>query len=167
MSRSSVGRVSGAGSRLVGGTSTIRATGRYLQRQLWAWPFVAAVVFGGAGWWVHRSVVEICMKHAREAPVPPSVWTTTPVSPDLEKLLLRCLAKAPADRPSHAAALLRELDKCSVDVTWTAADAAAWWDARAVAGAVAAAGAAPQAPDAALLPAESETTLAYSEGRNA
>src|SRR4051794_8555064 len=56
LSRSSIGRVSGAMSRLFGGASTVQATGRFLRRQLWAWPIIAAVVFGGIGWWVHRSV---------------------------------------------------------------------------------------------------------------
>jgi hypothetical protein len=27
-----------------------------LHRQLWAWPIIAAVLLGGAGWWVNRSV---------------------------------------------------------------------------------------------------------------
>jgi eukaryotic-like serine/threonine-protein kinase len=55
-SRSSPGRISGAVARILGGTSTVQATGRFLRRQLWAWPVIAAVLFGGAGWWVHRSV---------------------------------------------------------------------------------------------------------------
>ena len=28
----------------------------FLRRQLWAWPIVAAILFGGAGFFVHRSV---------------------------------------------------------------------------------------------------------------
>src|SRR3954465_15495043 len=56
MSRSAVGRASGAVSRLLGGASTVQASGRFLRRQLWAWPIIAAVLFGGAGWWVHLSV---------------------------------------------------------------------------------------------------------------
>jgi len=43
-------------------------------------------------------------------------------------LLLRCLAKAPSDRPADAADLLRELlQTCTVGGQWTALDAAAWW----------------------------------------
>ena len=56
MSRSAVGRASGLVSRLFSGSSRIQATGRFLRRELWAWPIIAAVVFGGAGWWVHQSV---------------------------------------------------------------------------------------------------------------
>jgi hypothetical protein len=82
-------------------------------------------VFPGA------TVVEVCMKQVKEEPVPPSRRAGKPVSPGLEALVLRCLAKDPAARPADAAALLRELDAVAVVGTWTAADAAAWWAAHA------------------------------------
>src|SRR4051812_13158679 len=66
LSRSAIGRMSGAVSRLFGGTSTMRVTGRFLRRQLWAWPIIAAVLFGGAGWWVNQSV-ESAMQQQRAA----------------------------------------------------------------------------------------------------
>src|SRR5689334_3382824 len=66
LSRSSVGRVSGAVSRLFGRASTVQATGRFLRRQLWAWPILAAVLFGGAGLWVYHSV-ENAMARQRAA----------------------------------------------------------------------------------------------------
>jgi hypothetical protein len=55
-SRSAVGRFSGTVSRWFGSSSTLQATGRFLRRQLWAWPIIAAVLLGGAGWWVGRSI---------------------------------------------------------------------------------------------------------------
>jgi eukaryotic-like serine/threonine-protein kinase len=73
------------------------------------------------------TVMEICMKHAKSAPEPPSARRGQPVSVDLEALLLRCLAKAPADRPSDAAEMSRELEICSVAGVWTLLDAAAGW----------------------------------------
>jgi len=79
-------------------------------------------VFTGA------TVVEICMKHVRETPQPPSSRLGRGVSPSLDALILRCLAKPRADRPGDAAALLRELEECKVAGTWTADDAALWWD---------------------------------------
>jgi hypothetical protein len=78
-------------------------------------------VFTGA------TVMEICIKHVKATPEPPSARLGKPVSPDLETLLLRCLAKAPSDRPADAGELLRELQTCVVDGTWTARDAVAWW----------------------------------------
>ncbi len=73
------------------------------------------------------TVMEICMKHVQDAPEPPSVRKGQAVSAELEALLLRCLAKSPADRPTDAADLMSQLESCVVVGTWTAADAAAWW----------------------------------------
>ena len=74
-----------------------------------------------------ESVMEICMQHVHAAPEPPSLRAGKRISPDLEVLLLRCLAKVPSDRPADAAQMQRELDRCAVEGTWTADDAAAWW----------------------------------------
>ena len=71
--------------------------------------------------------MDICLKHVREAPEPPSARLGKPIAPALEALVLRCLAKARADRPGDAGALLQDLDKCPVAGTWTADDAADWW----------------------------------------
>lgn len=60
-------------------------------------------VFDGA------SVVEVCGHHLHSEPVPPSQRLGVPQPPALEALLLRCLAKDPAARPSSAGALLNEL----------------------------------------------------------
>ncbi len=83
--------------------------------------FTGAPVFNGA------SVTEICLKHAQLAPEAPSARCGRQVSPELEQLLLSCLAKSPADRPADAADLLCRLEACAVDGRWTTADAAAWW----------------------------------------
>jgi tRNA A-37 threonylcarbamoyl transferase component Bud32 len=74
-----------------------------------------------------ETVMEICMQHVIAAPEPPSVRSGKPISTDLETLLLRCLAKLPSHRPSDAADLKRELERCVVLGTWTERDAAAWW----------------------------------------
>lgn len=73
------------------------------------------------------SVMEICMKHVNATPEPPSTRRGKPLSEGMEKLLLRCLAKSPADRPADAEDLLRELSACQVDGVWTSLDAAGWW----------------------------------------
>jgi serine/threonine-protein kinase len=65
--------------------------------------------------------------HVNNAPQPPSARTDRPLSPALERLLLRCLAKSPADRPQDAADLLALLEACAVPGRWTAGDAARWW----------------------------------------
>jgi eukaryotic-like serine/threonine-protein kinase len=73
-----------------------------------------------------KTVLDICMKHVNEEPTPPSARGAT-VSPELEQVLLKCLAKSPDDRPPTAAALLAALDDCPVSGKWTAAVAATWW----------------------------------------
>src|SRR4051794_3899182 len=65
LSRTTVGLMTGAVSRMFGGSTGVKATGRFLRRQIWAWPIIAAVVFGGSGWWVHRKV-ENAMREQRE-----------------------------------------------------------------------------------------------------
>lgn len=78
-------------------------------------------VFSGA------TIMEICMKHVKEPPEPPSARTRQPISKDLEALLMKCLAKAPADRPRDAGELLRALEACVLAAQWTAQEAAQWW----------------------------------------
>ncbi len=74
-----------------------------------------------------RTVMEIVLKHTRETPVAPSVRRGAPITPEVESLILRCLAKSPTDRPADAAALLREIDRCPLRGSWNADDAANWW----------------------------------------
>jgi len=73
-----------------------------------------------------KSVVEICMKHMNKEPTPPSSRGAV-VGPELEQLLLRCLAKSPDSRPQNAGALLAALEECPVSGKWTATLAASWW----------------------------------------
>jgi serine/threonine-protein kinase len=49
------------------------------------------------------------------------------ISADLEELIMRCLSKAPAQRPASASALEEALGQCKTARPWTAQDAADWW----------------------------------------
>ena len=73
------------------------------------------------------TIMEICMKHVREAPQPPSQRSGKSFNPELEALILRCLAKAPADRPADAGEVIRLLDKLVLPETWTPTEASTWW----------------------------------------
>jgi hypothetical protein len=53
------------------------------------------------------------------------------VSPDLEELLMSCLAKKPAERPASADAFEAALAKCAAAARWSRAEADAWWQKRA------------------------------------
>ena len=51
-----IGRTTSRISRLIGRSVTLKSTGKFLRQQLWAWPIIAAVLLGLAGWWVNRAV---------------------------------------------------------------------------------------------------------------
>ncbi len=74
-----------------------------------------------------RTVMEVCMKHVRETPDEPSKRLGRPISAGLEALILRCLAKDPAQRPASTRLLIDELAQCEPSQPWTRADAEAWW----------------------------------------
>ncbi len=88
---------------------------------------VAYFLLTGSPVFSGTSVIEICTKHAQTPPEPPSSRLKRPVGQDLERLILRCLAKARQDRPADAANLLRELEEFHINGRWTADDAADWW----------------------------------------
>lgn len=69
--------------------------------------------------------VEICNRHLEAAPVPPS--ELAPVPADLERVVLRCLAKEPTNRPADTAELISDLEQCAAASDWVAADAQGWW----------------------------------------
>ncbi len=78
-------------------------------------------VFGG------RSVVEVCGHHLHSNPVAPSERVEGGVPPDLEAVLLSCLAKAPAERPQSASDLRQRLRACEASGGWTDEAAREWW----------------------------------------
>jgi hypothetical protein len=74
-----------------------------------------------------KTVMDVCMKHVRAAPDPPSKRLGSAVSPGLEALILRCLAKGPKDRPPTTRDLMEAFARCEPSGAWTPADASAWW----------------------------------------
>jgi len=73
------------------------------------------------------SLGEVMLKQVREQPELPSARLKRPVSPDLETLLMRCLAKDPSGRPASAAALGEALGQCTSKSDWTRREAQEWW----------------------------------------
>ena len=70
---------------------------------------------------------EVLMHQVKDLPVRPSERLGKPVSPDLEELLMRCLAKNPASRPAHARELDDALARCRSATDWTRELADEWW----------------------------------------
>jgi hypothetical protein len=73
------------------------------------------------------TVVEVCSKHLLEVPVPPSQRLGRAVPPDLEALILACLAKKRDHRPASAEALRAALVACADAGKYDLAVARAWW----------------------------------------
>ncbi len=70
--------------------------------------------------------ITILIAHARDLVVPPSSIQGG-ICRDLERVVLRCLAKDPADRFPDAASLEHALAECASMADWDQAAAARWW----------------------------------------
>jgi serine/threonine-protein kinase len=70
----------------------------------------------------------LLLHHAHTAPEPPSARTETPIPAELDRLVLACLAKDPAQRPQSARELSVRLTRIATVDTWTEGDAHAWWE---------------------------------------
>jgi serine/threonine-protein kinase len=62
-----------------------------------------------------------------DAPLPLSQAAPQPIAPELERLVMSCLAKQRELRIQHVADLGEALDAIARERRWTQADAAAWW----------------------------------------
>ena len=94
---------------------------------LYAVGLVGYFLLAGSPPFSGASVVEICMRQVNDSPEPPSARGRRAIDADLESLVLRCLAKNPADRPRTAAELSEALAACQAAGGWTRRDAEAWW----------------------------------------
>jgi serine/threonine-protein kinase len=67
------------------------------------------------------------LAHLQKVPVPPSQRTELPVPESLDRAILMCLEKAPAERPASAEVFARMLDNSISNDSWTSEDAERWW----------------------------------------
>jgi serine/threonine-protein kinase len=102
-------------------------TGTDGRADLYALGAVGYYMLTGQDVFLGKNAVELMVHHIHDAPVPPSQRSGRPVPPDLEALVLECLAKAPDDRPSSARELEHRLRACREVGTWNQEQARAWW----------------------------------------
>jgi serine/threonine protein kinase len=93
---------------------------------LYALGCVAYFILTGQLVFEASSGLQMIAKHIQEAPVPPSRRTELDLAPALERVVLACLAKRPADRPASAAELDRLLAEIEIE-PWSEEDATRWW----------------------------------------
>ncbi len=73
------------------------------------------------------SAMKMIMKHVTEAPAPPSHHTELPIPPELDAIVLSCLAKDPSARPASARELARQLSEVPLRTSWSEERAERWW----------------------------------------
>jgi tRNA A-37 threonylcarbamoyl transferase component Bud32 len=74
-----------------------------------------------------QDVEELLKRQVKDAPPSLSDRLGRPVSADLDELILRCLAKSPADRPADIQEFDAALSRCASAGTWPPAAAEGWW----------------------------------------
>jgi serine/threonine-protein kinase len=85
------------------------------------WLLTGQLVFEG------QTVIDTMMQHVNADPPPPSQRSEIAIPPELERVMLSCLAKDPAARPQTADELTRLLEAVPLERPWTDADARSWW----------------------------------------
>ena len=84
-------------------------------------------LLSGAELFEAESLFELLKLQSTTMPDPPSLRTGVPIPTDLERVIMRCLAKSPVDRPQTAEALDRLLSECGDADGWTVEMAREWW----------------------------------------
>ena len=85
---------------------------------------VGYYLLAGKPMFAGTTVLELACHHLYTNPIPPTERRGAPIAPELEALVLACLAKDPADRPN---ALTEKLTHLSHRHPWGAAESTAWW----------------------------------------
>jgi hypothetical protein len=74
------------------------------------------------------NAIQLMYQHANAAPIPPSQRSELEIPPELDSVILACLAKVPEDRPQTAGELSRRLAAAVNGDGWTEEQAHHWWD---------------------------------------
>jgi eukaryotic-like serine/threonine-protein kinase len=74
------------------------------------------------------NAIQLMYQHANAQPIAPSERSELEIPPELDRVILACLAKLPEDRPQSAGELSRLLAEAVPDALWTDDRAHRWWD---------------------------------------
>jgi serine/threonine-protein kinase len=85
------------------------------------WLLTGQLVFAG------ETPMAVLTSHVHTPPSPPSSCSELPIPDDLDRLVLSCLAKDPAQRPQSARELSRRLAEIACASDWTEERARDWW----------------------------------------
>jgi serine/threonine-protein kinase len=86
------------------------------------WLLTGQLVFAG------ESPMAMVVEHVNTAPTPPSQRTETQVPAELDRIILKCLAKDPSERYQSALELAADLETCCSTVpAWSNKEAREWW----------------------------------------
>ena len=72
--------------------------------------------------------VSVLLHHAQTAPSPPSTMCEEVIPPQMDDLILECLAKDPSRRPASADVLWERLDRVRLTAEWNQRRARTWWE---------------------------------------
>jgi serine/threonine-protein kinase len=102
------------------------STGIDARADIYALGCVAYFLLTGTQVFPDDNPMSMALKHVQVAPDPPSSRSELPISPAMEDVVMRCLAKKPGDRPASAREVSTLLQACGIP-DWTEADADGWW----------------------------------------
>ncbi len=87
---------------------------------------VAYYLLSGRPIFVKKNVVELIAAHAND-PVPPLTSVVPNISSELDRIVLRCLAKFPEERYASTNDLYADLNATGLQENWDATKAKTWW----------------------------------------
>jgi serine/threonine-protein kinase len=88
---------------------------------------VAYFLLTGSDVFDEKTAIATVLAHVQKTPAPPSQRSEVPIPPQLESLILRCLAKRPELRPQSALELRRLLATITDVPEWSQESAERWW----------------------------------------
>lgn len=88
---------------------------------------VAYYLLAGRDVFTAPTAMEVCYHVMNSQPEPPSVVGDRSLPVVLEDLVMSCLAKAPAERPANARAIIKTLEAMEGELAWAKDEAKRWW----------------------------------------